>query len=90
MPITEEQFLNLERKVRDLEDFNKTKLEDFVFDDIWKRTFHYITFFESLDGFNVSGTTSIDDTKATLTTGATSGNSAAIAKQPLNQRLTTY
>lgn len=65
-------------------------LADKLFDAFWKKTFHYQTFFESLDGFNITGTTSLDDTQLTLTTGAVSGNSSQVAKQPLNQGLITF
>ena len=65
-------------------------LKDKVFELIWKHTFHYITFFESFDGFSTSGTATIDKDDVQLTTGATSGNSANIVKTPAWQGLVTF
>ena len=69
-------------------------LEDKIFDLIWKRTFHWITFFESLDGFTMSadglGTNVLSGADLNMTTGAVSGNANEIIKQPSWQGLMTF
>lgn len=60
-----------------------------ILDIIWKKTFHYLTLFESLDGFGGSGVTIAND-QLTFATGAVSGNFAEIFKQPNNQGLATF
>ena len=63
-------------------------LIDKIFDTIWKKTFHYITFFESFDGFSV-GDAAIAHDHLTLTTQATTNDTATVVKQPdLQGRLT--
>lgn len=61
-----------------------------IFDAIWRNTFHWFTFFESLDGFTVAGTTSVNGNNVLITTGATSGNRAEVNKQPSWQGLFTF
>lgn len=66
-------------------------LPDKIFDILWKKIFHYQTFFESLDGFLVSSAgVAIANDQLTLTTGAVSGNNESIIKQPNNQGLITF
>lgn len=65
-------------------------LEDKIFDLIWKKTFHWTTFFESLDGFSTSGTVTVDEDDVLLTTGASDGDSANIIKTPSWQGLITF
>ena len=65
-------------------------LEDKIHKILWKRTFHYSTFFESLDGFGTSGTVTVDKDDVLLTTGAVSGNVSNIKKQPAWQGLISF
>lgn len=70
-------------------------LEEKVFDMIWKRTIHWITFFESLDGFSATadGAGTIAQSSGAdiiFTTGATSGNANELVKQPAEQGLLTF
>ncbi len=64
-------------------------LADRIFDAVWKNTFHYITFFESLDGFTNSAVV-IADAQLTFTTGATTNDLARVVKQPDNQGVITF
>jgi len=66
-------------------------LENKIFDLIWKRTFHWVTFFESLDGFSVTA----DAQDLTLglveiTTSAAEDNTAFVFKQPAKQGVITF
>ena len=66
-------------------------LEDKIFDLVWKKTFHWITFFESLDGFAVvADVQSIDHNDVVITTSAVNGNTASVKKQPQWQGLITF
>jgi len=65
-------------------------LPDKVFDLIWKRTFHYLTLFESLDGFTLTGVPTLSGADVTLTTSNVSGNEIEINKQPSWQGLITF
>lgn len=66
-------------------------LSDKIFDLIWKKTFHYFTFFESIDGFTkTAGTTLTSDQYITLLTTGVSGNNQYIEKKPLYQGLITF
>ena len=73
-------------------------LLDKVFDLTWKKMFHYLTTFESLNttnsGFGTtfvgSGTATADGTQVALATGATSGNSTEINKRPSWYGLATF
>ena len=69
-------------------------LEEKVFDLIWKRTFHWLTFFESLDGFTVTeggaGTNVLTGTDLIMTTGALTTNANEVIKQPAEQGLMTF
>jgi len=66
-------------------------LENKVFDLIWKKTFHWITFFESLDGFDISASsTSFTGSSLTLITSEVSENVAYAKKQPTQQGLITF
>ena len=66
-------------------------LEDKIFDLVWKKTFHWITFFESLDGFNVvANAQSIDKDDVAISTSAVNGNSAYVRKTPGYQGLITF
>lgn len=68
----------------------REEMRNFTFDAIWRNTFHWFTFFESLDGFTVAGTTSVNGNNVLITTGATSGNKAEVNKQPSWQGLFTF
>ena len=59
---------------------------DQIIDIVWNKYFYFSTFFESLDGWypTGTGTTSLNDTGVTLTTGAVASNSITIDKAPLN------
>lgn len=48
-----------------------------------RNDFHWITLFESLDGYDTGGTVAVGFVKVEIDTGAVSGNSAYIAKSPL-------
>ena len=69
-------------------------LKDKEFDIAWKKMFHWMTMFESLDGFNRAASADasirIDGSGLTLATGSSGGSYAEIAKQPLWQGLATF
>lgn len=65
------------------------RLSEKIFDVLWKRLFHYQTFFESLDGFGGSNRTLLND-EVTLTTLQTTGSEADIFKSPDQQGLITF
>jgi len=65
-------------------------LEDKVFDLMWKKTIHWTTFFESLDGYATTGTVNISENDVVLTTGASTDDSASIYKAPSWQGLITF
>ena len=67
------------------------KLPDRIFDLVWKKTFHYSTFFESIDGFTkTAGTTLTNDQYITFLTTNVSGNTQSLEKKPLYQGLITF
>ena len=67
------------------------KLPDRIFNLVWKKTFHWITFFESIDGFTkTAGTTLTSDQYITFLTTNVSGNNQYIEKKPLYQGLITF
>jgi len=58
---------------------------------IWKRTFHYVTFFESLDGFGTAGAVvTLDKDDLLLTTGGTENDAAYVVKTPAWQGMVTF
>jgi len=66
-------------------------LLDKVFDLTWKKMFHYLTTFESINTTNsgfgvvaVGGSVTADGTQVTISTGGTSSNSAEVYKRPFN------
>ena len=66
-------------------------LPDKIFDLTWKKMFHWITFFESIDGFALSATApTIGSANISLTTSGASGNEVEISKPPLYQGLVTF
>jgi len=67
-------------------------LPDKIFDLIWKKTFHWITLFESLDGFNFTAgaTQSTNGSYVELKTSSTLNNEVEINKQPAWQGLITF
>lgn len=67
-------------------------LADKIFDTIWKKTFHWITVFESLDGFNFNAgaTQSTNGSYVQLATSAVLNNEVEINKQPSWQGLITF
>lgn len=65
-------------------------IENTIFEDIWKKTFHYTTFFESLDGFHTSGNVSVDGNQLILATGEKENSVAEVTKTPTWQGLVTF
>ncbi len=66
-------------------------LDQKVFDLIWKRTFHWLTFFESLDGFGVTADAySVDKDDVVITTSDVKDNEAKVTKTPAFQGLITF
>ena len=65
-------------------------LPDKIFDSVWKKIFHYLTTFESFDGFTLSGVPTIDGTGITLTTTGDDENEIQVTKQPAWQGLITF
>ena len=66
-------------------------LLDRVFDAVWKKTFHYFTTFESIDGFSTSGATvTLTEIQLELITGAVSTNFANVKKEPDLLAQTTF
>jgi hypothetical protein len=69
-------------------------LKDKVFDIAWKKMFHWMTMFESLDGFDQVASSDasirIDGSGVILATGPNGGSYAEVAKQPLWQGLATF
>lgn len=67
-------------------------LADKIFDTVWKNTFHWITFFESLDGFNFNTGATLDGSgsHAQLATSNVLNNEVEINKQPSWQGLITF
>lgn len=66
-----------------------------LFDYQWKKVFHYMSLFESLDGFTVStkgdaSQVSVDGSQLLLQTEGKIGSYASIAKQPLWQGVITF
>lgn len=66
-------------------------LKDKIFDLTWKKTFHWLTLFESLDGYTKSaGVTPSTDEYIDFLTDGTNGNNQNLSKQPLYQGLITF
>lgn len=65
-------------------------IEDLVFDTVWKKMFHYITFFEGLQGFNVLGNISVDGSQLLFVAGGKDSPVAEITKTPSWQGLVTF
>lgn len=67
-------------------------LSDKIFNIIWKKTFHWTTFFESLDGFffNTGATQSTNGSYVQLATSAVLNNEVEVNKQPAYQGLITF
>ena len=69
-------------------------LSDKVLDLLWKNTFHWLTFFESVDGFVQTivgtGTVAIDGNDVVLATSATTNDSVNLAKEPSWLGLATF
>ncbi|MCL5436061.1 MAG: hypothetical protein M1275_03190 [Patescibacteria group bacterium] len=62
-----------------------------IFDLIWKKSFHFLTMFDSIGGWdNTAGTTQVSGSKVLFTTGATSGNSATQQKTPADQKMLNF
>ena len=64
-----------------------------IFDLAWKKTIHFITFFESIDGYSKTtsgGTITLDGNQIQMQSGATSGNYALLEKGPTYQGLLTF
>lgn len=60
----------------------------------WGAFSHFLTFFESIDGYTQiafgTGAVTIDGTGVQLTTGTTSANSTQLIKNPVNQNFLTF
>ena len=70
-----------------------TRFTELLMERIWSQVFFWATFFESLDGYTQTlsgGSISIAGTDVVLSTGATSGNSAELIKQPSWQGVSTF
>ena len=65
-------------------------IENKIFEDIWKKTFHYTTFFESLDGFHVSGNASVDGNQLIFVTEDKENSTVKVSKTPSWQGLATF
>lgn len=63
---------------------------DVLFDNLWNRTFHYTTLFESLNGYSVSGNSTIDSNQLILETDSKDGSSAEVTKTPMWQGVITF
>ena len=63
---------------------------DILFDNLWNRTFHYTTLFESLNGYYVSGDATVDGSQLILATERKSGSSAEVSKTPNWQGVVTF
>ena len=61
-----------------------------LFDYLWKNTFRYTTFFESLDGFHALGNASVDGNQLILSTRAEQNASAEVFKQPEWQGILSF
>lgn len=65
-------------------------LPEKIFDLVWKKTFHYLTTFESLDGFTLVGVPTITGGYIDLTTSNVTNNEIEVDKQPAYQGLITF
>lgn len=69
-------------------------MPDKVFEMMWKKLFHWITFFESLDGYTItnvgSSSSAVDGTQILMTTGAIANDSTTVLKSPSFQGLITF
>ena len=66
-------------------------LDHKIHNNLWKRTFHFMTFFESLDGFYVAAdASSIDKNEVSISTSAVLNNVAILSKLPSWQGLITF
>ena len=63
---------------------------DDLLDTAWKKTFHWMTFFDTLAGFTAEGNARADGTQFVLTTEPREGNRVYILKQPVWQGLITF
>jgi hypothetical protein len=64
--------------------------EQALFDYLWKKTFHYTTFFESLEGFHRAGNASVDGNQLILSTGESANSFAQVFKQPEWQGILSF
>ena len=70
-------------------------LPDLMFDAFWKKLFHFMTFFESLDGFDTTtsgggGSRTLNGNLLYLATAATSASRIDVSKHPTIQGLVTF
>ena len=70
-----------------LRKFLKQEIGDLVFDANWNDFVYFHTLFESLDGYGITGTVVPGTWGFTMTTGAISGNSAELEKNPAYQKV---
>jgi hypothetical protein len=65
-----------------------------VYENLWRKMFVWSTFFESLDGYNLTvpagGNINVDGEDLVLNTGATANNEARVLKQPSWQGVSTF
>lgn len=64
--------------------------EQALFDYLWKKTFHYSTFFESLDGFHYTGNSSVDGNQLIVATDPRPQAAAEVFKQPEWQGILSF
>ncbi len=64
--------------------------EQALFDHLWKKTFRYSTFFESLDGFHHLGNASVDGNQLILSTDTSPQTFAQVFKQPEWQGILSF
>jgi hypothetical protein len=73
---------------------NRFDLFDLIFENIWRKIFIWTTFFESLDGYEITtpsgGSITINGENLVLTTGSITGNEVRIQKRPLFQGVVTF
>ena len=77
---------------RAIEEVLDKVLLDKIYDIVWKRTFHHMSIFESIDewGQSGTGTATADHLQLTIQTGATATDNMNVFKQPAIQGLVTF
>src|SRR3990167_2526796 len=75
---------------RAVEEVLKDKIGYYIHETLWKKTFHSILLFESLDGFTITTGATVNGARADLTTDGTLDNEVEVTKQPSWQGLITF